>query len=223
MRRIGLQIGRLDRQRRRCRAAAAPRTTAKAHSRISAGLVVRPVRGDRVAEMEQRLRRQQDAAAPESARPTSQVGTRRRCCFSCHSRNATTYATCGSVGASACSAASRRARRRFAVVVVAASAPAASACELRRVTVGGPSSRFRRARGSSRSRLRRERDQRGDAVEYRAAMAAAHLPVAHRELLRGDPENRLAPRTASEFLVSHGYASGVPPTTPIRPRSPIRR
>src|SRR4249920_3508463 len=49
------------------------------------------------------------------------------------------------------------------------------------------------------ARLRSKRDQRSDAVEYRVAMSAAHLAVAHRQLLLRDTKDRLASRATREF------------------------
>ena len=73
------------------------------------------------------------------------------------------------------------------------------------------------------ARLRSERNQRGDTVEYGMAMAASHLAGAHRQLLLRDAKNRLASRTPREFPVSHDHASGCPPMQPIRPPCPRRR
>src|SRR5262249_31276013 len=74
------------------------------------------------------------------------------------------------------------------------------------------------------SRARRERDERGNAIEHGPTMAAADLPGTHFNLLWRHTEDRIAAGAARVFLFSgYVHACGCQPAQPIRPPSPRDR
>ena len=235
MRRVGLQVGCVDRQ-------ILHREVAQRLDRAAGEIAGARERRASPPASAPRRHRGNGRAAARRARRRARESRRRR-------------ARCAS--AAACSAAPRRSapRRRFRRSPPLARRPAAA--------------RFRRLRGHRmerlrvaqrhrrrslrrfvvgvialrRPRLRRERDLLRDAVEHRLAMAAAHLSLAHRELLRRHAKDGVAAGTAGIFFFGHhgcrstrvfGRRSGerisgvtVPaaclPARPSRPRPTSRR
>ena len=208
VRRVRLQVGGLDRQLRDVLQGPqlAVGERAKPDQR---GLGPRPVGSDRIAEMKQRLRPKDD----QEQRNEQAVGP---------ARKPETLPRFGRGEARGVSKLGIDRGRRTLVVGRADDGFAAivrwlmHGCERLRVAQGN---RRRPELGFGKSRLVvrpaqawRQRNQRELAVEHGAAMAAAHLTFAHRELLRTHAENRLAAGAARVFFFSHDQASASLPS-----------